>query len=134
LWTKVLDDDKMSDSLGVDGAVLSAFLESNGIRLVSSHDFETTEVRGSEPPVLFAPCPQNFLDEHPIEVEKCDDPRLGNPFFKFPEYKAGGAWMRPRESSLRVARYLEKWAYGGFVRKDTGSDSLRDKRGISPVR
>ncbi|QKX64284.1 uncharacterized protein TRUGW13939_11457 [Talaromyces rugulosus] len=134
LWTKVLDDDKMSGSLGVDGDVLGGFLEKHNIRLVS-HDFEITEVEDSHPPVLFAPCPQHFLDEHPIEPEKCDDPKFGNPFYKFPDYEAGGTWMEPEESSLRVARYLEKWAYNGFPRKGTDVvDCLPTKRGITPVR
>jgi hypothetical protein len=127
-------DESMSGNIEVNNAVSHAFLERHRIRLVS-HDFENPEIQGYNPPVLFAPSPQSFLDVHPIQPEKCDDPRLGNPFYQFLDYEPGGKWMQPTECAHGLFRYMEKWAYTGFPRRDTDFiDSLQSKKGITPIR
>jgi hypothetical protein len=136
LWKKLLDSN-MSESLLDNQAVSDGFLARNKIRLIP-YNFELMESQDGHPPVLFTPCPQLLLDNHPIDVEEYIDEGFGNRITRFKDYVSGEDWMDIDDCTLRVFRYLEEWAYT-FTRIDTRSADpeaivdLQIKRGILPI-
>lgn len=135
LWKAVSDKQTVSDHVSDD------FLSACNIRLIQHH-FEATDDESHDestylsydPPILFVPCPQSAIDDHPFDLAKCISPLSGTSVNDFKAYKPRG-YVSGLETGY-LSWFLENWAINGFVRQNLPPNiwSLSDLSYIVPIR
>ncbi|QKX55966.1 uncharacterized protein TRUGW13939_03065 [Talaromyces rugulosus] len=96
----------------------SEFLQNNGISL-TCHDFEKFPPNNIQPPFLFERYAK-FSENHPIDVEACDDPEdlelnLGYDNFEKDDLEKDGDCRDPMSRTTVVTHRLREWATGGQI-------------------
>lgn len=108
--------EELTKVLEQDACVPKRFLQQYGTDLLSWMLDKPTGREVVDPipphPLLFKPCPLQFLHDHPIALDKFDDAVSRSSNMKFCEYDP--SW----DSSFccdYIADYIFKWAHGGQI-------------------
>lgn len=137
LLRSVTGDPQTQEVLSSNGDVPSQFLGEHGISLFL-HEFDKTGNSAAknlnlDPPLLFAHCPLEFFQKHPIDTSRLLIPRWAIPILHYAKFKEGSTVAR---RVCFTADYLYRWAGGGIPRKGTlpGFSSISELRGLVNVR